>query len=158
MRTCACTNKTIGYHLSIVPGKPAEALEAIAGSIDRAFELYKRIRAFFMTLAYVRITRPTWFPLQVAMLAAGQVMSYITCTYNGRSHPVRFLVEAWVGTIHYFPNRCGCNHGARRTSSETWAHGSTNGSGLHPRRATATRVAAIAVSRITRAFRISWSR
>ena len=131
-RTRACMNKTIGHQLSLVPGKPAETVEVIADSIDRAFELYNRIRAIFMTLAYISITKPTWFPLQVAMLAADQVMSYITCTYNGRSPPVKILVEAWAGRSTTFPSQCGCNQGTLRTSSDTWAPGSTNGSGLLP--------------------------
>ena len=56
LRTRSCVHKAIGHQLSLVPGKPAETIEVIADSIDKAFELFVRIRAFFQTLSYVSIT------------------------------------------------------------------------------------------------------
>ena len=55
-----------------------------------------------MTLSHVSIKNVKWFPLQSAMAASEQVLSFITCTYEGRTPPVKFLVEAWASTIHYF--------------------------------------------------------
>ena len=102
IRTRSCVHKSVGNHLSIIPGKAAETIEVIADSIDKPFELWARIRGFLMTLSYVSIQNVKWFPLQSAMAASEQVLSFITCTYEGRTPPVKFLVEAWAGTIYYF--------------------------------------------------------
>ena len=67
LRTRSCTNPRNGTQLAIEVGKPVSAVEVIADRVDKAFELYVRIRAFLMTLAYVSIEMPKWFPLQVAM-------------------------------------------------------------------------------------------
>ena len=55
-----------------------------------------------MTLAYVTIGKPEWFPLQTALLASEQILNFITSTYEGRTPPVQFLVSAWASTVHYF--------------------------------------------------------
>jgi hypothetical protein len=102
LRTRSCVDKSVGHQLSIVPGKAAETLEVIADSVARPFELYIRIRAFFMTLSYVSVTRPTWFPLQMAVQASEQILGHIMSTYEGKSPPTHFLVSAWASTIHHF--------------------------------------------------------
>ena len=91
-----------GLQLAVIPGKAAEGIEVIADCVGKSFELYVRVRAFFYTLALVSITKPLWFPLQAAMQASEHVLTFITDEYDGRTPPVRFLVEAWAGTIHYF--------------------------------------------------------
>jgi len=88
--------------LAIVPGKAAVAEEVVLDTVDVAFELFMRIRAFFMSLAHVSILKPGWFPLQSAIMASEQILTYITATYGGRTPPVAFLVEAWAHTSHYF--------------------------------------------------------
>ena len=102
LRTRSCINKSVGHQLSIVPGKAAETVEVIAECIDKAFEIWTRIRAFFMTLSHVSILDIKWFPLQSAMAASEHVLSFITSTYEGRTPPVKFLVQAWASTVHYF--------------------------------------------------------
>ena len=86
----------------MTPGRPAMGIEVIADRVDKAFELYVRIRALLMSLAYVSIEDPTWFPLQIAMLVSEQIMGFITNTFNGRTPPLEFLIKAWAATIHYF--------------------------------------------------------
>ena len=72
-------------------------IQPIADCIEKAFELYIRIRAFFMTLAYISICKPNWFPLQGALQASEQILGHIACAYDGRTPPVQFLVGAWAG-------------------------------------------------------------
>ena len=38
-----------------------------------------------MTLAYVSIEDPTWFPLQIAMEVSEQIMGFITNTLDSRT-------------------------------------------------------------------------
>ena len=91
-----------GLRMSVVAGKAPVAENVIVDPVDVAFELFKRIRAFFMSLAFVSILTPDWFPLQSAILASEQIFEYVTATYNGRTPPIGFLVEAWAHTSHYF--------------------------------------------------------
>jgi hypothetical protein len=88
--------------MSVVAGKAPVAENVIVDPVDVAFELFKRIRAFFMSLAFVSILTPDWFPLQSAILASEQIFEYVTATYNGRTPPIGFFVEAWAHTSHYF--------------------------------------------------------
>ena len=105
MRTRACLNKKVGHSMALVNGKTLETVEIIADAVDRAFELFSRIRAFFITLAYVSISTPTWFPLQAAMQVIDKVFQFIHASYNGRMPPVDFLVNAWAHSCHQFCER-----------------------------------------------------
>jgi hypothetical protein len=91
-----------GLRMSVVAGKTPVAENVIVDPVDVAFELFKRIRAFFFSLAYVSVLTPDWFPLQSAIIASEQIFEYVTATYNGRTPPIGFLVEAWAHTSHYF--------------------------------------------------------
>lgn len=102
LRTRSCTSPRNGTQLAIVPGKPVSAVEVIADRVDKAFELFVRIRAFLMTLSYVSIETPAWYPLQIAMEVSEQIMGFITNTFDGRTPPLIFLVTAWASIIHYF--------------------------------------------------------
>ena len=102
LRTRSCISRAVGHQLTVEPGGAVAAFEVIADCVDKSFELFVRIRAFLMTLAYVSISREGWFPLQVAMEISEQVMGFITNTFDGRTPPVQFLVGAWPSTIHYF--------------------------------------------------------
>ena len=78
-----------------------------------------------MTLSYVSIQNVKWFPLQSAMAASEQVLSFITCTYEGRTPPVKFLVEAWASTIHYFSEQvriAGMTADAVISNIGAWEH------------------------------------
>ena len=72
-----------GLRMSVVAGKAPVAENVIVDPVDVAFELFKRIRAFFMSLAHVSILKPDWFPLQSAIMASEQILTYITATYGG---------------------------------------------------------------------------
>ena len=102
LRTRSCSSPTkSGVGLEVTPGRPAMGVEVIADRVDKAFELYVRIRALLMSLSYVSIEDPAWFPLQIAFLVSEQIMGFITNTFNGRTPPLDFLIRAWAATIHY---------------------------------------------------------
>ena len=101
LRTRSCVDKTVGHSLSIVPGKAAETMTVIADNVKQPIELYMRVRAYFMTLSYVSSSTPDWFPYQSALQASEQVLNHITSTYDGRTPPTNFLVQAWAATSHH---------------------------------------------------------
>ena len=117
LRTRACLNNTMGTQLAVVPGRGVEAIEVVADAIEKAFELWVRIRAFFMTLAFVSIKYPKWFPLQSAMMASDLILQKIMATYKGRTAPLQFLVNAWAETTHWLSEqvRMGASETPRRT-------------------------------------------
>ena len=52
LRTRSCVSPTkAGIGLEVTPGRPAMGVEVIADKVDKAFELYVRIRALLMSLA-----------------------------------------------------------------------------------------------------------
>ena len=74
--------------LAIVPGKAAVAEEVILDTVDVAFELFMGIRAFFMSLSHVSILKPGWFPLQSAIMASEQILTYVhNCNVWGPNAP-----------------------------------------------------------------------
>ena len=94
-----------GSQLAVVPGQTVRAVEVVADDVVRSFDLFVRIRAFFMTAAFISITVPDWFTLQIAIDASDWILSHITATWNGRSPPVSFHVAAWGTTVHHFSER-----------------------------------------------------
>ena len=101
LRTRACLHKSTGTQLAVIPGQSVEAVEVVADAIEKAFELWSRIRAFFMTLAFACVKTPDWFPLQSAMQASDLILLKIMATYKGRTAPLQFLITAWAETSHW---------------------------------------------------------
>ena len=91
-------NMPTGTLVYIVPGQAVEGVGVIADTIERAFELWMRIRAYLNTLSYVSILTPDWFPYQAAQHVSAQLLIFMTCTYKGHSPDVDFLVGAWGAT------------------------------------------------------------
>ena len=102
LRPRSCITKAVGTNLAVTPGQLVKALAVVIDEVEKSFELFLRIRAWLMTLAFVSVTDPNWFPLQVAILASDQIMGAISNTDRGRVPPVLFLVEAWAHTVHHF--------------------------------------------------------
>ena len=82
LRTRSCIGRASGRVLAIEEGKAVRAVEVIADEVDRSIELFVRIRGFLLTLSYVSITNPDWFPLQIAMEVSEQLLRFITDTYE----------------------------------------------------------------------------
>ena len=102
MRTRAMINMPKGNLVGINPGGLLERVEIIADSIERAFELWIRIRAYLYTLSFVSILDPEWFPFQAAMAVSEQLLVFLTDTYKGHSPDMDFLIGAWGATSLYF--------------------------------------------------------
>ena len=49
--------------MAIVPGKAVVFQPFLVDEVEKSFELFQRIRAYFMTLAFVSISIPDWFAL-----------------------------------------------------------------------------------------------
>ena len=102
LRPRSCITQPNRNMMAIVPGRAVVAQPVVIDEVTRSFELYQRVRAYFMTLSQISIEKPDWFPLQIAMIASDQVLTSISNTYRGQVPPVQFLLEAWANTIHYF--------------------------------------------------------
>ena len=102
MRTRAMINMPTGTLVSIVPGQSVEGVEVTADTIERAFELWLKIRAYLMTLSYVSILKPDWSPYQAALYVSEQLLVFMTDTYRGHSPNVDFLIGAWGATSLFF--------------------------------------------------------
>ena len=132
MRTRAMINMPTGTLVSIIPGQTLEGVEVIADSIERAFELWVRIRAHMMTLSYVSILKPDWFPYQAAVVVSEHMLVFVTDTYRGYSPDVDFLIGAWGATSLYFTEETRVQKKDPKKSLLTSASGSTNGHGCQP--------------------------
>ena len=64
LRTRACLTKHTGTLLAVTPGAKVEAVRVVADEVEIAFELWMRIRAMMMTLSFISISKPEWFPFQ----------------------------------------------------------------------------------------------
>ena len=100
-RTRAIVNMPTGTLVSIVPGQTVEGVEVIADCIERAFELWVRIRAYLMTLSYVSVLKPDWFPYQAAVAVSEQLLVFMTDTYRGHSPDVDFPIGALGRDEHF---------------------------------------------------------
>lgn len=126
LRPRSCISQPKGNMMAVIPGRALVAQAVTVDEVTRSFELYQRIRAYFMTLSQVSVERPEWFPLQTAMIASDQVLTAISNTYRGRIPPVEFLLEAWANTIHYFAEAMRIQK--KRTAADiigalnTWDH------------------------------------
>jgi uncharacterized membrane protein YgcG len=126
LRPRSCISQPKGNMMAVIPGRALVAQAVTVDEVTRSFELYQRIRAYFMTLSQVSVERPEWFPLQTAMIASDQVLTAISNTYRGNLPPVEFLLEAWANTIHFFAETMRIQK--KRTASDiigalnTWDH------------------------------------
>ena len=102
MRTRSMVNMPTGNLVSMLPGRPLESVEVIADSIERAFELWVRIRAYLYTLSFISILEPEWFPFQAAQTVSEQLLVFMTDAYKGHSPDMDFLIGAWGATSLYF--------------------------------------------------------
>jgi len=102
LRTLACLDKKSMTLLQVQPGKAAEGIEVISDSVTGPMEVFRRARAFFHTVAYLCIADPSMFDLQTAVTASEKVLNFVQKTYEGRTPPVAFFVQAWAQTIHCF--------------------------------------------------------
>ena len=88
--------------IPLATGRPLEAEQHIVDAIDRSFELWVRCRAYLMTLSYVSILTPDWFPYQSAVEVADYLLRLMMDLYGGRSPDIHTMVGAWAATSAYW--------------------------------------------------------
>ena len=102
LRQVSCATKPNVTSITTIPGEVVRAQAVIADSVTRPVELYQRIRAWFFSEAYASIVRPDFFDLQTAISASDQILTFVTQTFDGHHAPMRFYLNAWAATIHFF--------------------------------------------------------
>ncbi len=102
LRPMSCMDKSLQQSLALVPGKAPEVVSAAVDVVTKPIELWMRVRAFFMTLAYVSIKTPEFFDYQSAIFISEKVLGWVTNTFQGRPAPASFYVSAWAATVHHF--------------------------------------------------------
>ena len=90
---------SVGHTISVV-GKSVESLQVVLDMVEDKMELWMRIRAWFMTLCYVSISKPKFFPYQLAVLVSEHVLKLITATFDKRRPPLQHMITAWDNTAH----------------------------------------------------------
>ena len=90
---------SVGQTLSVV-GKSVEGATVILDLVEDKMELWMKIRAWFMTLCYVSVGKPTYFPYQLAVLVSEHVLKLITATFDKRRPPLQHMLTAWDNTAH----------------------------------------------------------
>ncbi len=102
LRPLSCMDKSVQQSLAIVPGKAPEVVTAVVDQVTKPMELWIRVRAFFMTLAYVSIKTPGFFSYQSAVFVSENMFARITNTFRGQPAPTSFFITAWAATAHHF--------------------------------------------------------
>ena len=90
----------MAHTLSLAPGKPIESLAVVLDLVEDKLELWMRIRALLMTLAYVSTEEPERFPLQLAVVTSEHILKLVTATFNKERPPLNFMIAAWDSTVH----------------------------------------------------------
>ena len=101
------------HQFSIIPGKPMEAMEVVLDRVENKIELWMRIRALLMTMAYTSTSDPDWFPLQLAVQTSEHILKLVTATFEKQVPPLEFMISAWDNTVHSW-SEPETNHGAAR--------------------------------------------
>ena len=113
----------VGSALNCVPGKYVETTAVIVDNVHNVMEVYTRLRAYFMTMAYVNIRNTSFFDFQCAIFASEKIHHLVTQTYGrGAQPPASFFATAWAGTNHYLAEQV-------RVSGKTLTEAITNTGG-----------------------------
>ena len=67
LRQKSAINRKTDTLIAVTQGRHLEGVATISDAIDRTFELWSRCRAYLMTLSYISILSPDWFPYQSAL-------------------------------------------------------------------------------------------
>ena len=126
LRPLSCSDKATKATMNIVPGQVVEAGEVIVDSVHRPVELYSRIRAYYMTVAYVCIRNRAFFDLQSSIAVSEKVLHLVTQTFDrGQVAPCSFYVTAWASTIHHLSEAVRVNKSTLKeavAATGQWEH------------------------------------
>ena len=95
-------DKPMAGRLDLIPGRAMEPKEVILDAVYRPLDLYGRLRAYFMTLAYVSIHKESFFDLQTAIYMSEKILTLVTQQFKKQTAPTSFYVEARASTAHHF--------------------------------------------------------
>ena len=88
LRLFSQKSRASGTMIKLVPGRAVAPLNVEVDSIHGAMEVFTRASAWFMTMAFVVIRKPTWFDLQTAIFASDKVLELVQQTSGGHSPPL----------------------------------------------------------------------
>ena len=101
LRPLSCSDKASGTQLACIPGRAVETQHVIADMITKPLEIFQRIRAYFMIVAYVSIRNQSFLDLLTAIYMSEKVLELVTQTFKKQLAPPHFYIEAWATTAHY---------------------------------------------------------
>ena len=73
--------------------------EVLLDEIKGHFDLYRRVRAYLWSTAYLCIEFRSWFSFQDALYVSERVLFHINATHQERRPPVAHFVQAWASTL-----------------------------------------------------------
>ena len=91
-----------GTLLNCVPGQSVQASSVDVDSVHMPIEVAARVKAWFMTVAFVATRKSDWFDFQTAIFAAEKIQDLVLTTNGGAIPPVDHFNDAWTATIHFF--------------------------------------------------------
>ena len=93
LRPMSCSDKSAGAHMQLVPGKAPVVVQTLpSDSVNRPFEFYARIRAWFVTMADVATRHPDFMDLQTAIHASDTIFGFLSQTFSGQPAPLAFYI------------------------------------------------------------------
>ena len=72
-------------------------------------EAYSRVRAFFMTLAFVMIRDQTFFSFEDELFIENKIFSLVQMTVDRRHPPLSFCTAAWGSVLQHFADEFRTN-------------------------------------------------
>ena len=151
LRLLSQKTRATGTLVNVVPGRTVSAATFETDQIFGPMEVYSRSRAWFMTMAFVAIRKPTWFDLQTAVFASEKMFELVQVTSRGQTPPIDHFLEAWAVTASHFAEQMRISGSSLKSvvlNTGTWEHrwawtasSNAGGSAVDPSRAIATDVA-----------------
>ena len=129
LRVLSSITRPCGTVVSLVPGKAVSASEVHIDAVTRPIEMYVRARAWFCTMAFVSIRKPTFFDYQTAIYGSDRILSFVSQTFGGFPAPTSHYIDAWAGTVHHFAEQVRVNKMTLREAvlgAGNWEHKWTN--------------------------------
>ena len=99
MRVQSAMEKEVVQQLEKTATKAARFKEVIADEVEGHFEFFRRLRAYWWTLAWLCIQFREWFSFQDALFMSERILALINQTHFAMRPPVAHYTQAWAKTI-----------------------------------------------------------
>ena len=76
--------------------------EQVNDHVNGHYQVFIRVQALMMTIAYIMVTTPEWFSLQDVNMFATKVLAFLFQTFSGEIAPVTFYVTVFGQTMQRF--------------------------------------------------------